>query len=115
MATAQEVKDFLREFHDKLNFWDIYFRDDRDKNLQTLSDLEIRPVDRKKVIQSLLPANYSEGPLDDTLYGGNSMWVFGKEVKKQEVYIKITIGPPSNRVICISFHIAAHAMNYPLK
>jgi hypothetical protein len=43
------------------------------------------------------------------------MWVFGKIVKKKEVYIKITIGAMDSGVICISFHLAQYKMNYPLK
>ena len=43
------------------------------------------------------------------------MWVFGKDVKGQEVYIKITLGLPNSSTICISFHIAEHPMTYPLK
>jgi hypothetical protein len=42
------------------------------------------------------------------------MWVFGKDVKGQEVYIKITLGKGSS-ALCISFHIAEHPMNYPFK
>lgn len=115
MASEQEVKEFLREFHDKMNIWDILFRDDRGKNLQTIADLEIRPIDRKKVIESLHTPDYCEGPTDDKLWGGSSMWVFGKEVKRQEVYIKITMGRPTNPVICISFHTAEFPMQYPFK
>jgi len=43
------------------------------------------------------------------------MWVFGKTIKEKEVYIKITMGVKDNSVICISFHLARHKMNYPLK
>jgi hypothetical protein len=43
------------------------------------------------------------------------MWVFGKMVKKKEIYIKITIGMVNNQTICISFHIAEFDMNYPFK
>jgi hypothetical protein len=43
------------------------------------------------------------------------MWVFGKEINKHEIYIKITMGQPNQSVICISFHIAEHPMIYPLK
>jgi hypothetical protein len=43
------------------------------------------------------------------------MWVFGKNVKGQEVYIKIMLGQPGRSTICISFHIAEHPLNYPFK
>ena len=98
-----------------MKFWDILFRDDRGKNAQALVDLELRPVDRKAIIEALEVKDYSEGPLQERLYGGADMWVFGKTIKKKEVYIKITIGATGSAVICISFHLAAHKMNYPLK
>lgn len=43
------------------------------------------------------------------------MWVFGKDVRGNEVYIKITLGKPNSHTICISFHKAEHPMSYPLK
>ena len=59
--------------------------------------------------------DYSEGPVEEEIYGGADMWVFGKTIKKREVYIKITMGPIGSSVICISFHLAQHKMNYPFK
>lgn len=98
-----------------MNIWNVIFRDDRGKNAQTLADLEIRAVDRENTLKALVVKDYSEGPLKDTLHKGPDMWVFGKVVKGQEVYIKVTMGTPSNPVLCISFHIAEHKMIYPLK
>ena len=43
------------------------------------------------------------------------MWVFGKEVKNREVYIKISMGKANEETICISFHIAEHQIMYPFK
>lgn len=96
------------------SFWH-HFRDDRGKNLQTLADLEITAVYRRKVILNIEPEDYSEGPIVDTLNKVGEMWVFGKDVKGREVYIKITLGHPNNSTICISFHIAEHPMTYPFK
>lgn len=115
MITKQDVDTFLKEFRTKMKFFSIFYRDDRGKNAQTLADLELRPIDRDKIIENLKSEDFSEGPFKDTLYNGNDMWVFGKEVKKNEIYIKISIGYAGARVICISFHIAEHKMNYPFK
>jgi hypothetical protein len=115
MATAEEVGQFLRDFHQKLRVFEILFRDERNKNLQTLADLDITRVMRKKIVEQLEKQDYSEGPLDDNLYGMATMWVFGKVVKQQEVYIKISMGLPGCNVICISFHIAEKPMKYPFK
>jgi len=115
MISKEQVEEFLRTFKQKKKIFGILYRDDRGKNTQTLADLEIRPMDRDRIIENLNPEDYCQGPTDDILHGGASMWVFGKEVKKNEVYIKITIGYPSSGVICISFHISGYPLTYPFK
>lgn len=115
MSTEAEVEAFLRDFKAKMGIWDVVFRDDRGKNAQALADLEIRPIERKAILVALDTKDYSEGPLEEILYRGADMWVFGKTIKEKEVYIKITMGVMSSSVICISFHLAQHEMNYPLK
>jgi len=115
MSSETEVSAFLKDFKEKMKFWDVLFRDDRGKNAQALVDLELRPIERKTILEALQTKDYSEGPLAEILYGGADMWVFGKTIKKKEVYIKITMGAMSSSVICISFHLAQHKMNYPLK
>ncbi|MFN5848306.1 MAG: hypothetical protein ACK5UE_11215 [Chitinophagales bacterium] len=115
MSSETAVAAFLKDFKEKMKFWDVLFRDDRGKNAQALVDLELRPIERKTILEALQTKDYSEGPLAEILYGGADMWVFGKTIKKKEVYIKITMGAMSSSVICISFHLAQHKMNYPLK
>lgn len=115
MSTETEVVSFLKNFKEKMKFWDVLFRDDRGKNAQTLADLELRPIDRITILEALETRDYSEGPIEEILYGGADMWVFGKTIKNKEVYIKITMGAIGCSVICISFHLAQHKMKYPLK
>ena len=115
MSTEKEVTVFLNDFKTKMGIWDVFFRDDRGKNAQTLAFLELTPNGRKIILESLTAKDYSQGPLEEKLYGGSDMWVFGKTIKKQEVYIKITLGALGASVICISFHLAEHKMHYPLK
>lgn len=115
MVSKHEVDHFLREFKEKMKIWDVLFRDDRGKNTQTLAELEIRPSDREKILRELVSTDYSEGPLDEKLYGGSDLWVFGKEIKHQGVYIKISMGFANDHVICISFHIAEYQMSFPFK
>jgi hypothetical protein len=67
------------------------------------------------LLANLAATDYSEGPIPETLNKGTDMWVFGKEVNKREVYIKITMGFNGTQVICISFHLAEYPMIYPLK
>lgn len=47
MSTETEVASFLKDFNEKMKFWDVLFRDDRGKNAQALVDLELRPIERK--------------------------------------------------------------------
>lgn len=115
MSIETEVAAFLKDFKEKMKFWDVLFRDDRGKNAQALVDLELRPIERKTILETLENKDYSEGPLEEKLYGGEDMWVFGKTIKKKEVYIKITMGAMGSSVICISFHLAQQKMQYPLK
>jgi hypothetical protein len=115
MNNVNEVIRFLADFKVKLDTWGIIFRDDRGKNFQTLLDLELSYNTRIQLLKDLKKEEYSAGPLEDKLYGKASMWVFGKTVKGKEMYIKVTLGSASAKVICISFHTSAHPMNYPLK
>ena len=113
--TKENVEAFLNQFHQKLKVFSIIFRDDRGKNAQTLADLEITPKYRETVIKEIKTEDYSQGPIIDTLNSMGEMWVFGKDVKGQEVYIKISLGQSNSQTICISFHIAEYKIKYPLK
>ena len=115
MELENIVNSFLRDFKQKMKIWDILFRDDRGKNTKCLLELELRPIERTKILEDLKLEDYSEGPIEELLYGGSDMWVFGKTVKGSQIYIKITLGAYGSSVICISFHIAEHKMNYPFQ
>ena len=115
MASKEEVEQFLKQFHQKLEIYNIVFRDDRGKNLSTLAQLDMPPSARFKIIKKIKVKDYSEGPIIDTLNQINEMWVFGKDVQKHEIYIKISLGHPNSSTICISFHIAEHQMHHPYK
>lgn len=115
MATKQEVEHFLSEFRTKMRIFQIIFRDDRGKNAQALLDLDISPGKRKEIIEKITLEDYSQGPLEEQMSGIAPMWVFGKEVREIEVYIKISMGRENLQTICISFHPAEYSMNYPFK
>ncbi|WP_035483988.1 hypothetical protein [Algoriphagus marincola] len=112
----EKVQEFLRDFKEKLKLrGGAMFLDERGKNFETLSLLDIRPIDREQVLQDLLVDDYAEGPKPEEMHGTKEMWVFGKIVKGQEIYIKITKGIEGSKVLCISFHIAERRMKYPFK
>jgi hypothetical protein len=117
MVRREEVEVFLKDFIYKLNFWGLLIRTDRTnpKNTTTLLALEFKYVHVRQILAGLKPEDYSEGPLKDKMYSLSDMWVFGKIIKQQEIYIKIQLGLPDSETICISFHFSERAMSYPLK
>lgn len=115
MTTQLQIQNFLDDFKAKLGIWGVVFRDDRGKNTQALLDLDITREDRVTFLQKLIIADFCDGPLEEKLHDGQEMWVFGKEMKGKELYIKIALGVNGAKVICISFHMAEHKMIYPYK
>jgi len=116
MAPKDEIQLFLQDFKIKLDVWGLLFQNRLNKkNFRTMTDLEINVPDVKKELKNLEVSNYVEGPLVDKLYNGSPMWVFGRVVLKHEIYIKITMGRPNDKVICISFHFPDHKMSYCYK
>lgn len=115
MIEAEDVRRFLEQFNAKVNVYGILFRDDRGKNRKALLILDITPMQRELIVKTLELQDYVEGPVIDVLNKQGEMWVFGKDVKGREVYIKITLGYENGQTICISFHVAEHPMEYPFK
>lgn len=115
MVTIEEVKAFLDLFNIKAQVFGIRFRNDREKNSEALLQLDITPMQRELIVKNLQVQDYVEGPVIDVLNQEGEMWVFGKDVKGREVYIKITLGYENGQTICISFHIAEHPLAYPFK
>ena len=115
MVTTEEVKAFLDLFNIKAQVFGIRFRDDRGKNREALLQLDITPMQRELIVKNLQVQDSVEGPVIDVLNKKGEMWVFGKDVKGREVYIKITLGYENGQTICISFHIAEHPLAYPFK
>ena len=116
MPTPDEVEAFLKEFHARMKVWSVVFRDDRAKNVVALVELGIVPNARKRTLEELTVMDFSEGPMKDTLNSGPDLWVFGKELKEHEVYVKVTLGmQKQGPVFCISFHPSEQAMTFPFK
>ena len=113
MISIDGVNKFLDEFKIKAKVFGIIFRDDRKKNTETLFSLGISGRIREEIVFSLEGEDYSQGPILDTLFEGYDMWVFGKDYKGIELYIKITI--TRGNALCISFHEAEHSIIYPFK
>lgn len=113
MAPEEEVSRFLADFKAKMDVYDVVYTS-RDKNLQALADLDIRPFERTAYLRSLAVENYYRGPQPDQA-GISDLWEFGIRVKTSEVYVKIQVGAYNRSTICISFHVAEFTMTYPYK
>lgn len=113
-ASKSEIENFLKEFKQKQKIFGIFFLN-RDKNRQTLLDLEITPLKRLEYIKKLKIEDYYRGPTDDN-YDPDSLpyWEFGLSIKKREIFIKVSLWK-NRKVLCISFHFAEKKMNYPYK
>lgn len=115
IATLAEIQKFLNTFHQKVEVFDIFFLDERDKNRDALPQLDMRAFQRKDLIRTLTVDDYSEGPIKNLLNSWGDLWVFGKDYNGQEIYIKIAYGKPNSSTICISFHVAEFPMQHPYK
>ena len=105
--TEYDAELFLNDFKVKMQFMGIFFLDDRLKNSKTLTILEIVPAKRKQILQDLTVKDYSEGPIEEIVFMGSPLWVFGKAFKGYEIYIKISMGMPNREnpiVIRCAYH-----------
>lgn len=112
IRTEKEVEAFLREFKPKFCIWGIIFLH-RDKNEEALRALGITPIAREEIIKKIEKDDYSHSIIDESSFG--DMWIFGKDYDNTELYIKISLGVPGTKTICISFHEAEHPLSYPFK
>jgi hypothetical protein len=116
IKTKAEVTEFLKEFKFKLDFWGLIIEEDRKKNYETRNFLEISKEQIKQELRTLQETDFSEAKVEEFGVYGTEMWIFGKIVKGQEIYIKITLGYPNSQTFCISFHISDKSpMKYPFK
>lgn len=115
MPTKQEVDFFLSQLKAKIKVFDVAFRP-REKNLTDLASLDILPAKRIDFILNLTADDYYAGPKRDTHNPERpDYYEFGLDVKRNTVYIKISIGLKNKQVDCMSFHIAEFPMSFPLK
>lgn len=111
IKSKEEVEQFLSQFGIKFDIWGIFYLD-RDKNTEALKALGITPKARDEIVRQLHSDDYVKTLSADFF---NEMWVFGKDMDGTELYIKIALGQPNNRTICISFHLAEHPIQYIYK
>jgi hypothetical protein len=114
VKTEDEVQLFLNQFFPKFDVWGILYIN-REKNLEALRLLGITPIIRDSVIRGLETLDYVETIQSLLLSGNDDLWVFGKDYDGTELYIKIAMGIPNDKTVCISFHLAEHPISYAFK
>ncbi len=79
-------------------------------------DLEFDTSDVLDSLRNLNIEEYSESVFDKD--NNDPIWlhVFGKEINKRLIYIKLKIRESDcKRVICVSFHYAKNNMDFPYR
>jgi len=73
-----DVEQFLSEFKTKLDFFDIQFLDDGNKNFQALLELNITYLQKIEYLKKLKVENYLSRPNKDKLrINLGDFWEFG--------------------------------------
>lgn len=112
IKTREEVEAFLGQFFPKFSMYGIYFLD-RQKNTGTLEQLSMTTTIREEIVRGLVAEDYVE-TIENTQTWGE-MWVFGKDYSGTELYIKISLGQPEDKTICISFHTSKYPIEFAFK
>lgn len=80
----------------------------------TLLDLDYDSSDIIDRLKELTINDYSETKIDMDDEEPPLLFVFGKDINKKLIYIKLKIkGEKSKRILCLSFHYAEKAMEFP--
>ena len=116
MLKRTEIRDFLVEFKgimSKGRGLDIV---NRRENIDTLAKKGLTKKNLIEEIMTLSVENYCQGPEPDRDKPGN-IWVFGKQIDTEEIYIKLKIAQVGKEKIakCLSFHAASFPLCYPYR
>lgn len=112
--SRQDVMEFLLEFKQIVTEGSGVDIVPRAEMRPTLAELGLTMANLEELLLGLSVADYCKGPEPDRDRPGD-VWVFGREIEGQEVYIKLKVAQAGNHRIakCISFHIARYPLKYP--
>lgn len=80
----------------------------------TLLDLDYDMFDVVERLKELTIKEYSETLIDKDDLNPPMLFVFGKDIRCRQVYIKLKIkGVSTRHVLCVSFHYAKRKMRFP--
>ena len=121
ISSSKDVKSFLTQLKDVIDDPNFsieknFFWNSKIENKSTLLDLDYDLYDVVKILSELDIQNYSETVFDSDNDNPPLLFVFGKEISKKEIYIKVKVRVnPERKIVCVSFHWAQHTMLYPYK
>lgn len=90
--------------------------DEEHSTTYTLLDLDYDSRDIVDRLKELTVAEYSETKIDKDDLNPPLLFVFGKDINRKLVYVKLKIKEKDNqkrRVLCVSFHYARYKMDFP--
>ena len=121
VAFLEELKAFLKgnDFdidHDLILIKKRKLEDEEYSTPYTLLDLDYSSEDVVNRLKELTVAEYSETKIDKDDFNPPLLFVFGKDINRRLVYMKLKIKKKENLrtyILCVSFHYAKEKMKFP--
>ena len=121
VAFLEELKAFLKgnDFdidHDLILIKKKKIDDEEYSTPYTLLDLDYNSEDVVNRLKELTVAEYSETKIDKDDLNPPLLFVFGKDINRRLVYVKLKIKKKENlrkHILCVSFHYAKEKMKFP--
>lgn len=121
VAFLEELKEFLegKDFdidHDLILIKKKKIDDEEYSTPYTLLDLDYDSEDVVNRLKELTVAEYSETKIDKDDFNPPLLFVFGKDINRRLVYMKLKIKKKENlrkHILCVSFHYAKEKMKFP--
>ena len=118
-AFLKELKMFLEKGDFNIDTDFILIRKNKKDDVEhstpyTLLDLDYDIEDVVDRLKELTVEEYSETKIDKDDLDPPLLFVFGKNINRQLVYIKLKLkGNQKRHVLCVSFHYAKEKMKFP--
>jgi len=112
---STQIDNFLTEFQKIAKEKEVIFWP-RPENVSMMYKLGLtRAMVTTDILLNLTKSDYCDGPLHEK--GHPDAWCFGRTIKGDEIYIKLTIVEKKKRknAVCISFHESTKPLTYPYR
>ena len=118
-AFLEELKMFLEKSDFDIDTEFVLIRKNKKDDVEystpyTLLDLDYDIEDVVDKLKELTVEEYSETKIDKDDLDPPLLFVFGKNINRKLIYIKLKIkGDQKRHVLCVSFHYAKDKMKFP--